>query len=790
MHKRAYSESGALSKIAQRGAREKGLHHESSRAEGAGTHKLESVAVRIKKLEGKEKPTLHADPNDKTILYFDKGFEIEQYNFDVVFNEDDNNEKVFFEVGGQAIVHNVCRGFKETIIAYGQTGSGKTYTLFGSNEELGIIHYFLHHLYRGKCSEVRKKTIYLSLYEVVGDKLVDLMTNVSERNAQFYTQDYYLKTIRHSYKVVHISSFEMAKKIIDTACLMRNVEATSQNRRSSRSHAIIHLFVNTSDFTHHEGMETTRDYYGVLTFVDLVGCEREEFNTQGSQNRNEKTSSKFLNSSLTSLNKMLRKMQMGTLDESDKRQSVLCKVLFNYIKKTCGVCLIFCFNPRQCQKNLTSSTLIMASECKKIKSKRKQLLYVKTENRDHFFKKITHGKCGQKGGPLSGESHSRTTNRNSSKEASSGKDGEVVGGAASSKGTTVGDATGSVICNAIAANATMVIVHSGDVAGHHNGTHVLTMRKGSDKEEALGQLVCELINTNKEEEKEREKTIEQLQNNLSKLTKECSHWKRQAQYYHKKLILLHKNYEQIKELLFNTLHNGENDISVATFRSSTSCHSFVHPDEGNSPSGTNIYTKEIQRVKKESLHWGGKKKELTEKCKPVTQGHVRKGDITSYQTTHYGVSSRKETNQSGHPSKEINFAVTSTEGRKEEHKGGGYSYHVENAEQFEEDTLDRRRDHVEESLQGEGSYSAVGESPSYTPSGCNKVPPFEHNIVERNSQEGIVTGSSSARVPIGGTQVEPKRDVNHANHITIDSLTTKIRNRILKSRSLSTVHGD
>lgn len=214
------------------GEREKVVHsYERTRPEDARTHKLESVVVRIKKLEENERPTLHADPKDKTILYFDKDFEIEQYNFDIVFDGDDDNEKVFLEIGGHTIVQNVCRGFKETVIAYGQTGSGKTYTLFGSNQELGIVHYFLHHLYTVKCNDHRKKTIYVSLYEVVGDRLIDLLTNVNDRNTQFYTQDYYLKTIRHSYKVVNISSFEMAKKIIDTACLMRNVEATSQNRR-------------------------------------------------------------------------------------------------------------------------------------------------------------------------------------------------------------------------------------------------------------------------------------------------------------------------------------------------------------------------------------------------------------------------------------------------------------------------------------------------------------------------------------------------------------------------------
>eukprot|EP00366_Plasmodium_knowlesi_P000117 XP_002257614.1 kinesin-like protein, putative [Plasmodium knowlesi strain H] len=780
MHKRAYSESGAF--------------YERTRPEDARTHKLESVVVRIKKLEENERPTLHADPKDKTILYFDKDFEIEQYNFDIVFDGDDDNEKVFLEIGGHTIVQNVCRGFKETVIAYGQTGSGKTYTLFGSNQELGIVHYFLHHLYTVKCNDHRKKTIYVSLYEVVGDKLIDLLTNVNDRNTQFYTQDYYLKTIRHSYKVVNISSFEMAKKIIDTACLMRNVEATSQNRRSSRSHAIIHLFVNTSDFTHHDGVETTRDYYGVLTFVDLVGCEREEFNTEGSQNNKEKTSTKFLNSSLTSLNKMLRKMQMGNLDESDKRQSVLCKVLFNYIKKTCGVCLIFCFNPRQCQKSLTSSTLIMASQCKKIKSKRKQVLYVKTENRDYPFKRITHKEYGKKEegsgkrngrSPLSGESYPRTSKRDSSKDTSMGK-GTLVVEEAPSNGNTISNP----IRNSVGTNPTMVIVQMDDVRDHENGTHVLTYRKGKDKHEALKKLVCELVHINKEEEKEKERMILNLQKDVDRLTKECFHWKMQAQNYHKKLILLHRNYAKIRELLFNTLHSGGNDVSIGTFRSSTSCCSFAQLDEDNSPLGGNIYApKESKHVKEESVAW--EKKQLTEKYNPVRQEEeVQKGGMPSYQKKHYGASSSKRSNQSS-ISKGMNSFIGLKEGKTlehiAEHSDGGYFHHMDNGEHSEADTLERRRDNKQWNTQRHGGYSGMGESSTYTRLECKKVDSSEPSVVRLNSEQAIIKDNNSAKVvPIGGMQMEKKSDVPNANDITIDSLTRKIRNRILKSRSLST----
>ncbi|VWU49086.1 kinesin-like protein, putative, partial [Hepatocystis sp. ex Piliocolobus tephrosceles] len=355
MHKRAYSESVALSKPIFDRHNLKNINNKirsNKECTEQNKNRLENVVVRIRKLNSNEESTLHTDPNNDTVLYFHKNFEIEKYNFDVVFNENDSNEIVFKKIGGHLMINNVCNGYMETIITYGQTGSGKTYTLFGSDKEHGILYHFVYHLYKICASKNKKNSVYLSIYEIIGDMLIDLIPeDVTNETNQFYTNEHYLKTIKYSYKVVHIKNYETAKKMIDAAYLLRNVEATSQNIRSSRSHAIIQFFVNVCDKYITNGIKTVQEYNGVLTLVDLVGCEREEFNINKNENRNNKTSSKFLNSSLTSLNKMLRKMQMGNLDESDKRQSVLCKVLFNYIQKTCGVCLIFCFNPKLSQKS-------------------------------------------------------------------------------------------------------------------------------------------------------------------------------------------------------------------------------------------------------------------------------------------------------------------------------------------------------------------------------------------------------------------------------------------------------
>ncbi|CRG98465.1 kinesin-like protein, putative [Plasmodium relictum] len=564
MHRRSYSESVALSKHSSSKKNENELNNELKKNENIGKNekKLENVVVRIRKLDNNEKSTLHTDPNDKTVLYFDKDFEIEKYNFDIVFDQNDDNKTIFNKIGGHFIINNVCNGFKETIITYGQTGSGKTYTLFGSNKEYGIIYYFIHYLYKLHNTKTKRKTIYLSIYEILGDTLIDLISNLNEKNIEFYTEEYYLKTIKYSYKVVNIKNYEMAKKLIDTACLLRNVEATSQNMRSSRSHAIIQFFVNISESTINNGVETIRDYYGVLTLVDLVGCEREGF----SRNKNDKSSSKILNSSLTSLNKMLRKMQMGNLDESDKRQSVLCKVLFNYIQKTCGVSMIFCFNPKLSQKSLTSSTLIMASDCKKIKSKRKQLIYIKSQNKENFFKKLGNDNYKNDYNHNSNINNLKVTD-NEIYEEKNKKNSDYI---KNNKSNMEIEKVKKIKDYCDLNNTPLFLIY----ANGDNNHIINNLNKEKDeKYTILRNIVNDIINEQIIKEEKKKYMIEQLRNDIVKLKNECEYWKKEANNYHNKLKILNKNYLKINEFLFNTLntnpinsYNSSNFCNLASFK--------------------------------------------------------------------------------------------------------------------------------------------------------------------------------------------------------------------------------
>ena len=62
----------------------------------------------------------------------------------------DSRQEEIFETVGKPIVEKVVEGYNGTIFAYGQTGSGKTYTIFGQEQNEGLIPRTVQYLFE-KC---------------------------------------------------------------------------------------------------------------------------------------------------------------------------------------------------------------------------------------------------------------------------------------------------------------------------------------------------------------------------------------------------------------------------------------------------------------------------------------------------------------------------------------------------------------------------------------------------------------------------------------------------------------
>ena len=181
-----------------------------------------------------------------------------EFLFDNSFSHDESNDELY-KYSIQPILDLVFNQGIVTVFAYGQTGSGKTYTMQGL-QELAIrdlfdrgITYFSEHK--------RNLTVTISMYEIYGGKVYDLLNNHEQLKI---LEDKQQKIQIHGLKEQFVQSEEEILNLISFGNSVRTTHATKANDTSSRSHAICQIKV------HEEGVKNP----GKLLLVDLAGSER------------------------------------------------------------------------------------------------------------------------------------------------------------------------------------------------------------------------------------------------------------------------------------------------------------------------------------------------------------------------------------------------------------------------------------------------------------------------------------------------------------------------------------
>lgn len=346
-----------------------------------------SVAIRVRPVfssPAEEPLAIWAKPSERgegrRRVCCNRGYILEEYEFSRVFGPEDDNCELFRALQGPAVTASVFCGVNETLFAYGQTGSGKTHTIFGTREDSGLLQLFVRAIFNQ--AEVSPgSTVHACCYEVLGDNLTDLISpepllDCGEiREEDIVYDEMFIKTQKCRYQIVRVNNVSTCLSLLQDARANRTAGISSCNASSSRSHAIVHLFVQNPAGAamangagrSSSGGGASSSSIGALTLVDLAGTEKEHENPS-EQGRK---SARLLNTSLSSLNRLLRRLQTGGLDESERRQSVLNKCLWEYLRPGCGISLIFCVNPLLRHRAITLSTLAMATDSKLIHSQRK-----------------------------------------------------------------------------------------------------------------------------------------------------------------------------------------------------------------------------------------------------------------------------------------------------------------------------------------------------------------------------------------------------------------------------------
>ncbi|XP_044508676.1 kinesin-like protein KIN-UC isoform X2 [Mangifera indica] len=300
----------------------------------------------------------------------------ESYRFDEVFTETASQRRVY-EVVAKPVVESVLDGYNGTIMAYGQTGTGKTYTVgrLGKEDasERGIMVRALEDIIAGtSLSSDGVEVSYLQLYM---ESIQDLFAP-EKINIPVYEDSKTGEVSLPGATVVKVRDLDHFLELLQVGEANRHAANTKLNTESSRSHAILMVYVrrsiqeNVNEITSQQkGTRTDLPGSNIpivrkskLLIVDLAGSER--IDKSGSEGALLEEA-KFINLSLTSLGKCINALAENS-PHIPTRDSKLTRLLRDSFGGSAKTSLIVTIGPSARHHAETTSTIMFGQRAMKI----------------------------------------------------------------------------------------------------------------------------------------------------------------------------------------------------------------------------------------------------------------------------------------------------------------------------------------------------------------------------------------------------------------------------------------
>ncbi|XP_074301759.1 kinesin-like protein KIN-14E isoform X2 [Silene latifolia] len=223
--------------------------------------------------------------------------------YDHVFDGTTSQEEVFEDT--KYLVQSAVDGYNVCIFAYGQTGSGKTYTIYGNERNPGLTPRATSELFKILKRDDKKYSFSLKVYmlELYQDTLMDLLLtkNAKRLKLDIKKDSKGMVTVENT-TIVHISTIEELRSVIQKGSEQRHISGTQMNEESSRSHLILSIVIESTN------LQTQSFARGKLSFVDLAGSERvKKSGSAGSQLKEAQS----INKSLSALGDVISALSTG-----------------------------------------------------------------------------------------------------------------------------------------------------------------------------------------------------------------------------------------------------------------------------------------------------------------------------------------------------------------------------------------------------------------------------------------------------------------------------------------------
>ncbi|XP_011847681.1 PREDICTED: centromere-associated protein E isoform X2 [Mandrillus leucophaeus] len=324
-----------------------------------------AVCVRVRPLNSREESLgetaqVYWKTDNDTIYQVDGS---KSFNFDRVFHGNETTKNVYEEIAAP-IIDSAIQGYNGTIFAYGQTASGKTYTMMGSEDHLGVTPRAIHDIFQKiKKFPDREFLLRVSYMEIYNETITDLLCGTQKMKPLIIREDVnrnvYVADLTE--EVVYTS--EMALKWITKGEKNRHYGETKMNQRSSRSHTIFRMILESREKGEPSNCEGSVKV-SHLNLVDLAGSERAA--QTGAEGVRLKEGCN-INRSLFILGQVIKKLSDGQVGGFiNYRDSKLTRILQNSLGGNAKTRIICTITPVSFDETLT--TLQFASTAKYMKN--------------------------------------------------------------------------------------------------------------------------------------------------------------------------------------------------------------------------------------------------------------------------------------------------------------------------------------------------------------------------------------------------------------------------------------
>ncbi|ROW18092.1 hypothetical protein VPNG_00062 [Cytospora leucostoma] len=288
------------------------------------------VSVRVRPdADGQDRSDGEWQVDNRRALIGYRGKEGGDYYYDNVFSTHDDNSRVYDHIA-KRLVRRVMEGYHGTVFAYGMTGTGKTFSMQGTASSPGVIPLAITDIFSYiRETPSREFLLRVSYLEIYNEKIHDLLSMPTNGGVGGAVMQEEIKLREDSKRGVYatplkeeiVQSPTQLLRVIARGDQARRTASTQFNSRSSRSHAVVQIVVESRERVPGGPAAGTDKRSALLpggvrvstlSLIDLAGSEK------AAESKERRQEGSHINKSLLTLGTVIAKISENKDSKSDK----------------------------------------------------------------------------------------------------------------------------------------------------------------------------------------------------------------------------------------------------------------------------------------------------------------------------------------------------------------------------------------------------------------------------------------------------------------------------------------